>query len=65
MHFDLMDRKNYCESLMFKDLPSLNALKVFEAVARRGSFTVAAQELCLSQSAVSHQIRLLEEQLGF
>jgi LysR family transcriptional regulator, glycine cleavage system transcriptional activator len=42
----------------------LNALKVFEAVARSKSFTRAAEELCVTQSAVSHQIRLLENWLG-
>lgn len=42
----------------------LNALRVFEAVARHGSFGRAADELCVTQSAVSHQIRHLEEWLG-
>lgn len=46
-------------------LPPLRALGCFEASARAGSFTVAADELCLTPSAVSHQIRLLEEHLGF
>ncbi len=41
----------------------LRALKVFEAVARRGSFKDAAEELSVSQSAVSHQIKHLEEWL--
>jgi LysR family transcriptional regulator, glycine cleavage system transcriptional activator len=45
-------------------LPPLNALRAFEATARHGSFTRAARELCVTQTAVSHQIRLLEEQLG-
>lgn len=49
---------------MTKKLPSLNVLKVFDTAARQGSFKLAAQELCLSPSAVSHQIRVLEEQLG-
>ena len=44
-------------------LPSLNALRVFEAVARLGHFTRAADELSISQSAVSHQIRNLERAL--
>ncbi|MGF1871659.1 LysR family transcriptional regulator [Photobacterium indicum] len=44
---------------------SLNGLRVFEAAARYLSFTIAAQELNVTQSAVSRQIRLLEEQLGF
>ncbi|WP_232059402.1 LysR substrate-binding domain-containing protein [Kineobactrum salinum] len=38
-------------------------LSVFEAAARRGSFSAAAEELCLSQSAVSRQIKCLESQL--
>ncbi len=44
--------------------PPLKALPVFEAVARRNSFSRAAEELRVSQSAVSHQIRLLEDHLG-
>ncbi len=45
-------------------LPSLNGLQVFEAAARHLSFTRAAAELNVTQTAVSHQIRRLEEQLG-
>lgn len=45
-------------------LPSLNILKAFEAAARNLSFKGAAEELCLSPSAISHQIRVLEKQLG-
>jgi len=44
-------------------LPSTSALMAFEAVARLGSFSLAAHELMLSQSAVSKQVKLLEEQL--
>ena len=47
-----------------KMLPPLKALPVFEAVARLNSFSLAANELNVSQSAVSHQIRLLENHLG-
>jgi DNA-binding transcriptional LysR family regulator len=47
-----------------QDQPSLNALQVFEAAARNGSFTRAADELGISQPAVSHAIRLLETELG-
>ena len=45
-------------------LPSTTALRVFESAARCGSFTIAADELSLTQSAVSHQIRGLESVLG-
>ena len=46
-------------------LPPLNALRIFEAVARLQSFTKAAETLYLTQSAVSHQVRNLEEHFGF
>ena len=46
-------------------LPSLNGLRAFEAAARHLSFTRAAAELNVTQTAISHQIRRLEEQLGF
>lgn len=50
---------------MNKDrLPSLDPLKGFEAAARHLSFTRAAEELFLTQSAISRQIQTLEEQLG-
>ncbi|GGK21056.1 LysR substrate-binding domain-containing protein [Salinarimonas ramus] len=45
-------------------LPPLRALQVFEAVARLQSVTVAADELAVTPSAVSHQLRGLEEYLG-
>ncbi len=45
-------------------MPSLSLLQTFEVVARRSSFTLAADEMCLTQSAVSRQIRALEDQLG-
>jgi len=44
-------------------LPPLDTLKVFEAAARHLSFSLAAQELCISKGAVSYQIRKLEENL--
>lgn len=46
-------------------LPPLNALKVFEAAARNLSFSKAAEDLCITQGAVSKQIKVLEEYLGF
>jgi LysR family glycine cleavage system transcriptional activator len=49
---------------MVSRLPSLIALRAFEAVSRHLSFTRAAVELNLTQTAVSHQIRSLEEHLG-
>ncbi|AHE56108.1 LysR family transcriptional regulator [Sphingomonas sanxanigenens] len=42
----------------------LNALRAFEAAARHLSFTRAADELCVSQAAVSHQVKALEQRLG-
>lgn len=45
-------------------LPSLNGLRAFEAAARHLSFTRAAAELNVTQTAISHLIRRLEEQLG-
>jgi len=47
-----------------KRLPSLNALRAFEAAARHMSFKEAAEELNVSQSAVSHQVKGLEDSLG-
>ena len=49
---------------MSRRLPSLNALRAFEAAARHLSFTRAAEELHVTQAAVSHQIKSLEEDLG-
>jgi LysR family glycine cleavage system transcriptional activator len=45
-------------------LPPLAALRAFEAAARLLSFTRAARELCVTQTAISHQVRLLEETLA-
>lgn len=45
-------------------LPPLKAVQAFEATARHLSFSRAADELCVTQSAVSHQVRLLEDFLG-
>ncbi len=46
------------------DLPPLGAIRVFEAAARLGSFTKAAEELGMTQSAASYQIKVLEERAG-
>src|SRR6516164_1278097 len=45
-------------------LRPLNALKDFEAAARHESFTRAAEELCVTQGAVSHQVKALEAELA-
>lgn len=45
-------------------MPPLNALRAFEASARQLSFTRAAEELFVTQAAISHQIKALEEYLG-
>ena len=42
----------------------LNALRAFEAAARHLSFTRAAEELCVTQAAISHQVKSLEDRLG-
>lgn len=47
-----------------RDLPPLRALTAFEAAARLGSFRAAANELGITRSAVSHQVKLLEDRLG-
>ncbi len=50
--------------LIIRRLPPLNALRSFEAAARHGSFNKAAEELFVTPSAISHQIKTLEEFLG-
>ena len=49
---------------MYRSLPPLAAVKVFEAAARHGSFTRAAEELGMTQAAVSYQIKALEDRAG-
>ena len=48
-----------------RQIRSVQALKTFEAAARHLSFKYAAQELCVTATAISHQIKNLEAQLGF
>ena len=50
---------------MQKKLPPLNALRAFEAGARHLSFTKAAAEMNVTQAAVSHQVKAMEEHLGY
>ena len=49
---------------MLVKLPPMNALRAFEAVSRHGNVSKAADELCVSQGAVSQQLRNLEDYLG-
>lgn len=49
---------------MFKNLPNLKLLRTFESAARHQSYGQAAQELCISQAAVSQQMRMLEQAIG-
>jgi LysR family glycine cleavage system transcriptional activator len=48
----------------FRKLPNLGAVRALEAAARRQSFSRAAEELFVTHSAISHQIRALEAELG-
>lgn len=50
---------------MFPDLPPLNALRAFEAAARLQSMTLASKELHVTHGAISKQIKILEDYLGF
>ena len=49
---------------MGRRLPPLNGLRAFEAAARPLSFTRAAEELNVTQAAISHQVKALEGRLG-
>lgn len=67
--YDVLERRyyfadSYAWNLMLLTLPPLDAIRGFVAVARRMSITLAAKDLCLTQSAVSRQIQSLEEHLG-
>src|SRR5579859_7177849 len=55
---------NMFDNLTSKALPSLNALRAFEAMARTGRATLAAEELNVTHSAVSRQVKALEARLG-
>jgi LysR family glycine cleavage system transcriptional activator len=48
----------------YRDLPPFSALRAFEAAARHSSFRFAADELGLTQSAISHQVSALEARIG-
>jgi LysR family glycine cleavage system transcriptional activator len=50
--------------VQMRKLPPLSAVRVFEAAARLENFTAAANELGMTQAAVSYQVKLLEERLG-
>nr|VUD28563.1 glycine cleavage system transcriptional activator GcvA [Raoultella sp. NCTC 9187] len=54
------EREGWAESGLAND-PPLRAVRAFEAIARLGSITLAAQELAISPSAVSHQLKVLED----
>lgn len=49
---------------MHRNLPPFPAVRAFEASARHCSFKLAAEELCLTPSAISHQVKTLEDYLG-
>jgi LysR family glycine cleavage system transcriptional activator len=49
---------------MTRRLPPLNALRAFEAAARLGRMTAAAEELSVTPGAISRQVRQLEQALG-
>ena len=55
---------NHVYTIYMRKMPNYVLLRAFEAAARLESFTLAARELHLTQSAISHQIRELEEYFG-
>lgn len=61
VYSDIFSHEN---EAMIRRLPPLNSLKAFEAAARSESFTRAAEELSVTQGAVSHQVKALEQTLG-
>jgi LysR family transcriptional regulator, glycine cleavage system transcriptional activator len=56
--------KFHTENVMARRLPPLNSLRAFEAAARLGSFTLAADELCVTHGAISRHVQQLEAWLG-
>lgn len=59
-----LDQLHFYGVAMASRLPPVHALSAFEAAARFSSFALAADELCITPSALSHRIRLLEEFVG-
>src|SRR6185369_16577392 len=51
--------------VIMRQMPSLNGLRAFEAAGRLGSFAAAADELNVTQTAISRMVRLLEQRLGY
>lgn len=64
LFFHLLFSSLFLSIATMRRLPSLSALRAFEAAARHGSFKQAANELAVTATAISHQIRLLEEYTG-
>src|SRR6516225_5001168 len=62
--FQAVDESDSARLTLMRRLPPLKALRAFEAAARHLSFKAAAEELGLTPTAVSHQIRLLETVAG-
>ena len=61
----LRPSNSWSEDRLARRIAFFNGLRAFEAAARCGSFTAAAKELNVTQAAISQQVRLLEERLGF
>ena len=61
----LRPSNSWSEDRLARRVAFFNGLRAFEAAARCGSFTAAAKELNVTQAAISQQVRLLEERLGF
>src|SRR5690606_25350259 len=59
------DKNSYLGArVMARRLPPLNALRAFEVAGRHLNFSLAAEELHVTQGAISRQVRILEEFLG-